>query len=162
MKKFSTYNGLFTGCPTFIPTDNSMNFNDTIPNNDTNQAELDNDSSNFNYAQNNEELQENTNNYEEPNQINAENYTNYNEYNAKNHLKNKEYVHYPQDSYNFGREANTQSNKQKEEANNTAPQTVEEKTNTTQNNVVYKASDNAQILLNCMRQHDKIMQNFGK
>lgn len=132
MKKFSTFNGLFTHCGTILPKNLGQNLKQEDVINE-NFDEVHDDSKNFNQSNN-----------------------------ANSNQENKEILHYPQSDNDYPftnvEKSNFQSIENKE--NEEIAQNNEQENYP--NYSEYTLSHNAKMILECMRMHDKIINNFDK
>ncbi len=138
MKKFSTYNGLFTRCPTKI-----------IPN----------------IEQNNQEYNQNFDSNKQDNMSN-ENYSTQNEM-QNNSLKQNEqnFAHYPNSNKDIPSYFKTENfKKNNEQTNKTSmPDNLKENTfatNSADPNEINTLSSKAKNIFKCMQNHDNIMRNI--
>lgn len=126
MKKFSTFNGLFTRCPNIIP----QNY-DYIPQNTLQD----------NIA---EKIEEESNN------------------SSENNITDTEILHYPQNDniipfYNQNNQNNTEQLAETDKIDKNEVEDI----NQSQNYSQFKLSHNAKTILECMRLHDRIINDYN-
>ncbi len=132
MKKFSTFNGLFTHCTTNIPKNLGQNLKQE-------------DMGNSNFEEKLEDIK-NLNQTDIP----------------KNNTENNEdFLHYPQADNNFQFE-NVENSNSNAPDNTEKDDNIQKETENSPNYSEYKLSHNAKMILECMRMHDKIINNFDK
>lgn len=182
MKKFSTYNGLFTGCPSIITqpsysetrnsTEDTNTFptsqNDELTSNNFDYAEQKNRSYTSNFPQSETEQEKQTEIFHYPqsegdydifNQSSTEKAQTA-QHNNKNFNQNNDKVNYFMQNNNSA-QSNSQSASDKQTTSN---QNAKEKANT--NSFQEKKAENilsqkAKVILECMKMHDRIIQNYN-